>query len=101
NLIIPIGCYFLLSRMLDSETAELIARFVAAVVLLAVVSLTSRWSTLSGSALIGGALLGYGCAILGDPRFVLPPLAVFAAHLVTTRRHRLSGRLDHRSDAVI
>jgi phytol kinase len=101
NLVIPLGCYFLLARMLELEAAMLLTRFVAVVLLLAVVSLTARWSTLSGSALIGGALLGYGCAILADPRFVLPPLAVFLAHLVTTRRHQLTGRLDHRLDAVL
>ncbi len=101
NLVIPLGCHLLLVRMLELEAGPLAMRFVAATALLAVVCVGSRWSTLSGSALLGGALLGYGCAVLADPRFVLPPLGFFIAHLVTTRRHDLSNRFDHRLDAVI
>ena len=101
NLVIPLGCHFLLARFLESSMAAMEIRFGAAVILLALVAWGSRWSTLSGSALIGGALLGYGCAILADPRFLLPLLAIFICHLVTTRRHRLGGTFDHRLDAVI
>jgi phytol kinase len=101
NLVIPLGCHFLLARFLESSMVAMEIRFGAAVILLALVAWGSRWSTLSGSALIGGALLGYGCAILADPRFLLPLLAIFICHLVTTRRHRLGGTFDHRLDAVI
>ncbi|WP_367872374.1 hypothetical protein [Luteolibacter sp. Populi] len=101
NLVIPLGCHLLLARFLASDMAAMEARFVAAVVLLGLVSWGARWSTLSGSALIGAALLGYGCAILGDLRFLLPLLAIFVCHLVTTRRHHLGGAFDHRLDAVI
>jgi hypothetical protein len=61
----------------------------------------SRWSTLNGGALLGSILLGYGCAVMADWRFALPPLAVFVTHLVTTRKHRLVGKIDHRLDAVL
>ena len=101
NLVIPLGCHFLRARFFASTTAEMTARFVAATLLLGLVSWGSRWSTLSGSALIGAALLGYGCATLADPRFVLPLVAIFLCHLVTTRRHRLGASFDHRLDAVI
>jgi phytol kinase len=51
--------------------------------------------------LLGCALLGYGCAVLADLRFMLPPLAVFVCHVVVTRRNRLVGTFDHRLDAVL
>ncbi len=101
NLVIPLGSHFLLERLLAADTGPLVIRFAAAALLLAVVSAGSRWSTLSGSSLIAAALLGYGCAILADPRFALPPLAIFLCHLFTTRRHALKGVFDHRLDAVI
>ncbi|MCW1915473.1 hypothetical protein OJ996_17945 [Luteolibacter sp. GHJ8] len=101
NLVIPIGCHLLLARFLASSDAEMIVRFAAASLLLGLVSAGARWSTLSGSALIGAALLGYGCAILADPRFALPLVAIFICHLVTTRRHRLGQTFDHRLDTVI
>ncbi len=101
NLVIPVGCFFVLNRMLDLETAPLVWRLVAAVFFLGAVLTGSRWSTLSGGALLGCALLGYGCAVLADPRFMLPPLAVFVSHVMVTRRHRLTGSFDHRLDAVL
>lgn len=101
NLIIPLGCHFILVRLLESDMPHLVTRFVAAVLLLGIVTAGARHSTLSGSSLIGGALLGYGCAILADPRFTLPPLAIFFSHLITTRRHKLTDVFDHRLDAVI
>ena len=101
NLVIPLGCHFLLARFLASSNSEMAARFAAATLLIGLVSWGARWSTLSGSALIGAALLGYGCATLADPRFVLPLVAIFICHLVTTRRHRLGASFDHRLDAVI
>ncbi len=101
NLIIPIGCHLLLVRFLQSDMTTMGRRLVVATMLLGLVSWGARWSTLSGSALIGSALLGYGCAILADPRCTLPLLAIFICHLVVTRQHRLGGSFDHRLDAVI
>lgn len=101
NLIIPLGCHFILARLMTSDMPHLVTRFAAAAILLGIVTAGARHSTLSGSSLIGGALLGYGCAILADPRFALPPLAIFLSHLITTRRHKLTGVFEHRLDAVI
>jgi phytol kinase len=101
NLVVPVGCYFVLDRLLQCETPALIGRFVAVALLLALVLWGSRWSTLSGAALLGGALLGYVCAVVADWRFALPPVAVFICHVVTTRRHKLTHVFDHRLDAVL
>ncbi len=101
NLVVPLGCFFVLERLLPLDSPALAGRFVALGLLLSLVIYGSRWSTLSGGALLGGALLGYGCAVIADWRFVLPPVAVFICHLVTTRRHKLSKVFDHRLDAVL
>lgn len=101
NLVIPLGCHFVLARMMTSGMPEVVSRFAAAVILLGIVTAGARYSTLSGSSLIGSALLGYGCAILADPRFTLPPLAIFLSHLITTRKYRLKDTFDHRLDSVI
>lgn len=101
NLVIPVGCFFMLEKLLPLEMPGLIGRFVVLAVLLVLVLTGSRWSTLSGGALLGSVLLGYGCAVMADWRFALPPVAVFVCHVVTTRKHCLTGKFDHRLDAVL
>ncbi|MFZ9937879.1 MAG: hypothetical protein ACO3JG_12610 [Luteolibacter sp.] len=101
NLVVPVGCWFVLARLLECESPALLGRFVVLVLLLALVLWGSRWSSLSGAALLGAALLGYGCAVIADWRFALPPAAVFVCHVVTTRRHHLTRVFDHRLDAVL
>jgi phytol kinase len=100
NLAVPLLAAIVLDRLLLLDTGELAERALAALVLLGVTLGFSRWSTLNGGALLGGALLGYACAVIADWRFVLPPLAVFGCHLATTRRLRLAGVFEHRLDAV-
>jgi phytol kinase len=101
NLVIPVGCFFMLQKLLPLEMPGLVGRFVVLALLLGLVLVGSRWSTLSGGALLGGVLLGYGCAVIADWRFALPLVAVFVCHVVTTRKHRLTGKFDHRLDAVL
>ena len=101
NLAIPLLCFFVLRRLLTLEFPALSAPFGAVACLLALVLLSSRWSTLNGSALLASALLGYACAVLADWRFLLPPVAVFLCHLWTTHRHHLTGIYDHRLDVVL
>jgi phytol kinase len=101
NLVIPVGCYFVLDKLMPLEIPALSGRFAVLVALLLLVLAGSRWSTLSGGALLGGALLGYGCAVIADWRFALPLVAVFICHVVTTRKHGLTGKFDHRLDVVL
>ncbi len=101
NLVIPVGCFFLLEKLLPLEMPGLVGRFAVLALLLVLVLVGSRWSTLSGGALLGGVLLGYGCAVMADWRFALPLVAVFVCHVVTTRKHGLTGKFDHRLDAVL
>ena len=101
NLILPPMVLLLLMRLLPLGIEPLLLRTGSAAALLALVVIASSWSTLSGGALLGAALYGYGCATLADPRFVLPPVALFVCHIVTMRRHHLEERFDHRLDAVL
>jgi phytol kinase len=101
NLVLPVGGVFVLERLLVLDTALLAGRFVVLILLLILVIRGGRWSSLSGGALLGSALLGYGCAVIADWRFALPPVAVFICHLATTRQHGLSKVFDHRLDAVL
>lgn len=101
NLVIPVGCFFMLEKLLPLEIPSLAGRFVVLAILLPLVLFGSRWSTLNGGALLGSVLLGYGCAVIADWRFALPPVAVFVCHVVMTRKHRLTGKFDHRLDAVL
>lgn len=101
NLVIPVSSFFLLEKLLPLEIPGLIGRFMVLGLLLVLVLVGSRWSTLSGGALLASVLLGYGCAVMADWRFALPPVAVFVCHLATTRKHGLTGKFDHRMDAVL
>lgn len=101
NLVLPLGGLFVLDRLLALEVPSLAGRSVVVILLLILVLVGARWSTLSGGALLGGVLLGYSCAVLADWRFALPLVAVFVCHLATTRKHCLTYQFDHRLDAVL
>lgn len=101
NLVLPVGSFFMLEKLLPLEVPGLVGRGVVLGLLLALVLFGGRWSTLSGGALLGSVLLGYGCAVIADWRFAIPPVAVFVCHLMTTRKHQLTGKFDHRLDAVL
>ncbi len=101
NLVVPLLAAFILERLMPLGHGALFARMAAAVVLLGVVTAGARWSKLDGGALLGAALLGYACAVLGDWRFVLPPLGVFLCHLYTTWRHEPRNSPGMKMDTVI
>lgn len=101
NLVLPVGCFFMLEKLIDLETSSLIGRAVVLVILLGLVLAGSRWSTLNGGALFGCALLGYGCAVIADWRFALPPVAVFVCHVISMRNRGLSVQIANRLDAVL
>ncbi len=101
NLVLPIGCHFVLARIIDLDASPLFIRLVVLAAILALVLTGSRWSTLSGGALLGSALLGYGCAVIGGWKMALPPSAVFVCHVVITRKHALTQVFKHRLDAVL
>ncbi len=101
NLLLPLVCFLILEKLMPLGLPALAGRAVVLGLLLVLVFQGSRWSTLSGGALLGAALLGYACAVIADWRFALPPSAVFLCHVATTRKHRLIGKLNHRLDVVL
>jgi len=101
NIILPLGCFFVLDRLIGLEIPSLAGRLIVLILLLVLVLTGSRWSSLSGAALLGSAMLGYGCAVLADWRYALPPSAIFVCHLFTTSKRDLKKSLDHRLDVVI
>jgi phytol kinase len=101
NMILPLGSFLVLNQIIGLEIAPLIGRFITLALLLALVLTGSRWSSLSGAALLGSAMLGYGCAVLADWRYALPPSALFICRLFTTRKRGLMKIFTHRLDVVI
>jgi len=86
NLVVPVASALLLDRFLPMDADALVWRLLVVVVLLVFVLSCSRWSTLEGGALLAAVLFGYGCCALGDWRFLIPPLILFAEHIYITRR---------------
>ena len=101
NVVIPVGCFFMLEKLIALDTPSLMGRAIMLVVLLGLVLAGSRWSSLNGGALFGCALLGYGCAVIADWRFAIPPVAVFVCHVLMMRKHGLTVQIAHRLDAVL
>lgn len=101
NLLLPLGCHFVLERILSLEAGPLFLRVICLGFMLLLVSLGTRWSTLTGGALLAAALLGYGCAVIGDWRLAVPLAGVFLCHVVVSKRHALGVDLIHRLDAVL
>lgn len=101
NLVLPIGCHLVLAKLLPLDATALAARCALAAALLALVIRGGRWSSLNGGALLGAALLGYGCAVLADWRFAVLPTAVFLCHVAGMKKHQLTGKMEHGLDAVL
>ncbi len=100
NMILPLSAYFILERLMPLEIPSLAGRFIVLAVLLILVLTGSRWSSLSGAALLASAMLGYGCAVLADWRYAIAPSAIFICHLFTTRKRGLMHILEHRLEVV-
>lgn len=82
NLYLPFGCYALLAIFLNDEPIELGLSFMVLLILLGVVYLWRRRTTLDDAALMGGALAGYAAWAIGGWLWVLPPLILLIGHAV-------------------
>lgn len=77
NLFIPLGSYLLLRSHLEMDVPALVARLV---ITIALVGLTLGWrrrTTLTDSAVLAAAFVGYLSWSLGGWRWLLPPLILF------------------------
>jgi phytol kinase len=80
NLFIPLLTYLVLLIFLKLDAPALLARLIVLAALTVFVLVYSRWSTLDGSALLGGVLVGYLSCVLGGWPWLLPPLILFALY---------------------
>ncbi len=88
NLIVPVAAALLLERFLPMEGADLAWRLALVSGLLLFVFACRKWTSLEGGALLAAVLFGYGSWVLGDWRFLVPPVLLFLEHLVVTHRLR-------------
>ncbi|MBA3708888.1 MAG: hypothetical protein H0W83_08735 [Planctomycetes bacterium] len=101
NLFIPLGGYVLLRAWLDLDATAMGVRFGIALALVLLV-MTCRWrTTLNDAALLGGALAGYASCVLGDWRWLLPPLVVFLTYARLSPPTEANSRRVHDINAVI
>ncbi len=81
NLIIPIGMYFLLRFYLPLGTPALLTRLVLVAGLVVLMVLWRKRTTLSGSAILAGALAGYAVWAFGGWFWLFPPLLLFFVYV--------------------
>ncbi|MES2997664.1 MAG: hypothetical protein V4733_12735 [Verrucomicrobiota bacterium] len=101
NLILPPVVLLILIRLVPLPLPDLVWRAISAFALLAIAITLAPRTFLNGGALLGAALLGYGCGALADARFVFPLLAVFLWHAAASRKYRAGDVPVYRIDAII
>jgi phytol kinase len=80
NVFVPIGAFLLLRMWLTLDLSSLVARLAVIAVTLGVVLWARTRTTLRDAALAGAALFGYVVWVLGDWRWVVPPLVLFVGY---------------------
>lgn len=98
NLFIPLGTWALLQTYSDASTAALVEVLVVTVLLIAVVLIWRKRTTLTDSSLFAAILVGYAAWAVGGPLWLLPPLALFLTYTGLLRLGR--ERVTHDVRAV-
>jgi phytol kinase len=80
NLFIPIGGYFLLRVYLTLDADQLAARLIVTLVLVAVIVIARRSTTLEDDSLVAGAFLCYITWALMGWAWLVPPLVIFVGY---------------------
>ena len=80
NLFVPLGGYFILSRVLPMDSVLLGGSLCVAVLLFVLVLYARNRQTLDDSGLLAGVLIGYLSWDVGGWQWLLPPLVVFIAY---------------------
>lgn len=80
NLFIPLGSFILLRSHLSLDLSGLLARLAATVLLVILVIVWRRRTTLNDSAVLGSAFIGYLAWSLGGFPWLLPPLMLFLTY---------------------
>jgi phytol kinase len=101
NLFIPLGGFILLRTYLTMDVPTLTARLVVAVLLMGLMILLRRRTTLKQGALLGAALVGYACWALGGWQWLVAPLLLLGSYTLLSPRTRRNIPRVHGTDAVI
>lgn len=100
NLVLPLLAFALLTVLPGLPLMDLLLRILVLTSISAMLLCFSRRSTLDGGGLLTALLFGYLSVALGELRFLLPPVILFAIHVACTQRHRDLRRLQHSAESV-
>jgi phytol kinase len=93
NLFIPFGGFLLLRVFLGLDAGELLVRLLVTGAMLLVVLVLRRRRTLTDSAALAGALVGFVAWSVGGWQWVVPPFVLMALYtIVWPRNHQVRER---------
>jgi phytol kinase len=101
NLFIPIGGFFLLQAYLPLELYELSRRFVVTLILVMVVLISRRSTTMLDDSLLAGAFLCYVTWALAGWRWIVPPAIGFMGFSLYSPDAPNDGRRFHTVAAML
>ena len=101
NLFIPIGGFFLLQAYLPLELYELSRRFVVTLILVMVVLISRRSTTMLDDSLLAGAFLCYVTWALAGWRWIVPPAIGFIGFSLYSPDAPNDGRRFHTVAAML
>lgn len=101
NLFVPLGGYAILRSCLDMGTADLAARLVVTLVLVAFAFFWQRRSTLIDEALFAAALAGYVIWTVGGWRWMIAPLIFFLGYNRMSPGRRANVQRVHDARGVL
>jgi phytol kinase len=100
NLFIPFGGFLLLRAFLALDAPALLARLIVTGAMLFVVLLLRRRRTLTDSAALAGALVGFVAWSVGGWQWVVPPFVLMALYTIVWPRNRQVRDRPHDMVAV-
>lgn len=101
NLLVPLGSFVLLKSYLRLETGELLLLFTGLLLLLGVLAIHHRQTTLKGSALLGSTLCCYAIWSVGGWPWLVAPLMVLVTYPWFSPRARPNLQRLHDNHAVL
>lgn len=93
NLIVPLGCYFVLKTHLGLPIDQLITQSIVLLGLLAFVIIARHRTTLNGGAILGAGLFTYASFVIGGWAWLVIPIVMFLGYrkLLPRRFHQLEN----------
>jgi len=88
NLVVPLASAYLLRLYSTASVPDLLLRLAIVGVMLLLILVTRRRTSLDAGGLMAIVILAYACWTCGDWRYLIPPLILYIEHLVTTSRLR-------------